>query len=586
MAFDGIVTKSIVTELNKFILNGKINKVFEPNKNEIILGIYSNGKNYALNCSICSDNYRLNLTTSSKPNPINAPGFCMLLRKHLIGGKISKIYTPGLERIVIIELECYSELNDLITKKLIIELMGKHSNIILVNEKNIIIDSLRHLDSSSNSLRDILPAHPYDLPSTNKLNLFNVIDNFNEFYKITKDLDSLDIGISNMFNGISKLFIQNILDELNIENIVNKENLEKIYNYLADVLKMNENVYLKNYNSDYTITLNTPTSDKKTSLPYLNFFIDDFYTIREATSEFYSYRNTILKLVDGTLKKITKKLNNINTKLKECNEKDIFKLYGELITANMYKFSEFSSDCIEVENYYDNNNVIKIPVDKRLSPSINAKNYFKKYNKLKNALEIVNKQKLETIEDLDYIESIIYSLDNAKNITDIDEIYSEIKENELFFSKKFDNYLHNTSKNSKSRNLNFTKSSRIKNTNKKADKEYTPIEYKIEGYTFLVGKNNKQNDYLSTKTLKNHDIWFHTKDIHSSHGVLQTNNTTPSIDVIIRCSQIIAYYSKARQSSNVPVDYTLGQYVKKPSGSKPGMIIYTHNSTVNVHPTK
>lgn len=586
MAFDGIVTKSIVTELNKFILNGKINKVFEPNKNEIILGIYNNGKNYALNCSICSDNYRLNLTTSSKPNPINAPGFCMLLRKHLIGGKISKIYTPGLERIVIIELECYSELNDLITKKLIIELMGKHSNIILVNEKNIIIDSLRHLDSSSNSLRDILPAHPYDLPSTNKLNLFNVIDNFNEFYKITKDLDSLDIGISNMFNGISKLFIQNILDELNIENIVNKENLEKIYNYLADVLKMNENVYLKNYNSDYTITLNTPTSDKKTSLPYLNFFIDDFYTIREAKSEFYSYRNTILKLVDGTLKKITKKLNNINTKLKECNEKDIFKLYGELITANMYKFSEFSSDCIEVENYYDNNNVIKIPVDKRLSPSINAKNYFKKYNKLKNALEIVNKQKLETIEDLDYIESIIYSLDNAKNITDIDEIYSEIKENELFFSKKFDNYLHNTSKNSKSRNLNFTKSSRIKNTNKKADKEYTPIEYKIEGYTFLVGKNNKQNDYLSTKTLKNHDIWFHTKDIHSSHGVLQTNNTTPSIDVIIRCSQIIAYYSKARQSSNVPVDYTLGQYVKKPSGSKPGMIIYTHNSTVNVHPTK
>lgn len=586
MAFDGIVTKSIVAELNKFILNGKINKVFEPNKNEIILGIYNNGKNYALNCSICSDNYRLNLTTSSKPNPINAPGFCMLLRKHLIGGKISKIYTPGLERIVIIELECYSELNDLITKKLIIELMGKHSNIILVNEKNIIIDSLRHLDSSSNSLRDILPAHPYDLPSTNKLNLFNVIDNFNEFYKITKDLDSLDIGISNMFNGISKLFIQNILDELNIENIVNKENLEKIYNYLADVLKMNENVYLKNYNSDYTITLNTPTSDKKTSLPYLNFFIDDFYTIREAKSEFYSYRNTILKLVDGTLKKITKKLNNINTKLKECNEKDIFKLYGELITANMYKFSEFSSDCIEVENYYDNNNVIKIPVDKRLSPSINAKNYFKKYNKLKNALEIVNKQKLETIEDLDYIESIIYSLDNAKNITDIDEIYSEIRENELFFSKKFDNYLHNTSKNSKSRNLNFTKSSRIKNTNKKADKEYTPIEYKIEGYTFLVGKNNKQNDYLSTKTLKNHDIWFHTKDIHSSHGVLQTNNTTPSIDVIIRCSQIIAYYSKARQSSNVPVDYTLGQYVKKPSGSKPGMIIYTHNSTVNVHPTK
>lgn len=577
MAFDGIVTKSIVTELNKFILNGKINKVFEPNKNEIILGIYNNGKNYALNCSICSDNYRINLTTNSKPNPINAPGFCMLLRKHLIGGKIVKIYTPGLERIVIIELECYSELNDLITKKLIIELMGKHSNIILLNEKNIIIDSLRHLDSSNNSLRDILPAHPYDLPSTNKLDLFSVINNFDDFYEITKELDTFDIGISNTFNGISRLFMQSVIEELNIDNIVNKENLEKIYDYLVKVL--NEDVYLKNYNSDYTITLQPSNSS-------LNYFIDDFYTHKENESEFYSYRNSILKLVDGTLKKITKKLNNINSKLKECDGKDRFKLYGELITANMYKFTEFSCDYIEVENYYDNNNIIKIPVDKHLSPSINAKNYFKKYNKLKNALEIVNKQKLETIEELNYIETIIYSLDNAKNITDIDEIYSEIKENELFFSKKFSNSSKVSFKNGKSKNSNLIKTSRMKNTNKKADKEYIPIEYKIEGYTFLVGKNNKQNDYLSTKTLKNHDIWFHTKEIHSSHGVLQTNNTTPSIDVIIRCAQIIAYYSKARQSSNVPVDYTLGQYVKKPSGSKPGMVIYTHNSTVNVQPMK
>lgn len=577
MAFDGIVTKSIVTELNKFILNGKINKVFEPNKNEIILGIYNNGKNYALNCSICSDNYRINLTTNSKPNPINAQGFCMLLRKHLIGGKIVKIYTPGLERIVIIELECYSELNDLITKKLIIELMGKHSNIILLNEKNIIIDSLRHLDSSNNSLRDILPAHPYDLPSTNKLDLFSVINNFDDFYEITKELDTFDIGISNTFNGISRLFMQSVIEELNIDNIVNKENLEKIYDYLVKVL--NEDVYLKNYNSDYTITLQPSNSS-------LNYFIDDFYTHKENESEFYSYRNSILKLVDGTLKKITKKLNNINSKLKECDGKDRFKLYGELITANMYKFTEFSCDYIEVENYYDNNNIIKIPVDKHLSPSINAKNYFKKYNKLKNALEIVNKQKLETIEELNYIETIIYSLDNAKNITDIDEIYSEIKENELFFSKKFSNSSKVSFKNGKSKNSNLIKTSRMKNTNKKADKEYIPIEYKIEGYTFLVGKNNKQNDYLSTKTLKNHDIWFHTKEIHSSHGVLQTNNTTPSIDVIIRCAQIIAYYSKARQSSNVPVDYTLGQYVKKPSGSKPGMVIYTHNSTVNVQPMK
>ena len=570
MAFDGIVTKSIITELNKFILNGKINKVFEPNKNEIILGIYNQGKNYALNCCIASDNYRINLTTNSKPNPLNAPGFCMLLRKHLIGGKIKKIYTPGLERIVIIELECYSELNDLIIKKLVIELMGKHSNIILLNEKNIIIDSLRHLDSTANSLRDILPAHPYKLPEVTKIDFLS-INSFDEFYKYTNTLENLDSGIPDTFNGISRLFMQNIISELNIKNTVNIDNLEKIYNYLSRIFK--ETVYLKRYKSSYTITLSKSDDidiNINSDQPYLNFFIDDFYTSKEQESEFFSYRNSILKLVEGTLKKITRKLHNINSKLKECSNKDTFKLYGELITANIYKYKEFDTDFIEVHNYYDKNSLVKIPVDKYVSPSVNAKNYYKKYNKLKNALEIVNKQKTETIEELNYIETIIYSLENAKNVADIDEIFSEIKENELFFNKK----------------ISPAKSTKTKNTNKKADKEYIPIEYKIEGYTFLVGKNNKQNDYLSTKTAKNHDIWFHTKDIHSSHGILQTNNTTPSIDVIIRCAQIIAYYSKARQSSNVPVDYTLAQYVKKPSGSKPGMVIYTHNSTVNVQPEK
>ncbi len=579
MAFDGIVTNLIVKELNNCILGGKINKVFEPNKNEIIFGIYNLGKNYALNCSICSDNYRINLTTNSKPNPINAPGFCMLLRKHLIGGKIKKIYTSGLERIVIIELECFSELNDLITKKLIIELMGKHSNIILLNDNDIIIDSLRHLDSYSNSLRDILPAHPYVFPDTTKKNLLS-INNFEEFYEITKDLNSLDIGIANVFNGISRICVQSILTELNIENVVSRENLEKVYNYLVKILKGNENIHFKKYNSDYTITLKSEdfTNDNSNFIekndctyPKLNFFLDDFYTKKEQDADFYSYRNSILKLVDTTLKKITKKLSNINSKLKDCASKDTYKLYGELITANMYKYKEFDSDFIEVENYYDNNNLIKIPVNKYVSPSINAKNYYKKYNKLKNALHIVNEQKTETIEELNYIESIIYSLDNARNIVDIDEIFSEISDNDLFFNKKI-----NPAKSTKTRNSN----------SRKADNEYVPIEYKIEGYTFLVGKNNKQNDYLSTKTLKNHDIWFHTKDIHSSHGVLQTNNTSPSIDIIIRCAQIVAYYSKARQSSNVPVDYALGQYVKKPSGARPGMVIYTHNSTVNVQPCK
>lgn len=582
MAFDGITAKSIVSELNEFILGGKINKVFEPNKNEIVLGIYNKGKNYALNCTISVDNYRINLTTNSKPNPYNAPNFCMLLRKHLIGGKIKKISMPGLERIVVIELECYNELNDLTNKKIVVELMGKHSNIILLNDKNVIIDSLRHLDSSSNSTRDILPAHPYEFPEVSKKD-FLALKNFDEFYLYTQNLESLDAGISDTFNGISRLLIQSILEETKIENIVNKNNLQTIYNYLVNCIK--GNVYFKSYNKDYTLTIQpqkdssesgaqknvASTEENNEHLPNLNFFIDNFYTEKEKNSDFINYRNTVLKLVEGTLKKITKKLKNINTKLKECEDKDKFQLYGELITANLYKYKEFKTDNIELENYYDSNNIIKIPVDKHLSPSVNAKNYYKKYNKLKNALEIVNKQKAETIEELDYIETIIYSLDNAKNVIDIEEIYSEIKENDLFFSKK----------NKPSQNI---KSTKLKNKNKKLDKEYVPIEYKIENYTLLIGKNNKQNDYLSTKVLRNHDIWFHTKDIHGSHGILLTNNEKPSIDIIIKCAQIVAYYSKARQSSNVPVDYTLGKYVKKPSNSKPGFVIFTNNSTINVNP--
>ena len=246
-----------------------------------------------------------------------------------------------------------------------------------------------------------------------------------------------------------------------------------------------------------------------------------------------------------------------------------YKLYGELITANMYKFSEFLEDKIILENYYDNNNLVTIPIDRNKTPSYNAKNYFKKYNKLKNALQVINDQKKETQSELDYLESIIYEINTAKNISDIDEIYSEISENSLFERS------HLKSK---------TKIIKQKQKNKKINKTYIPIEYKIENYTLLVGKNNMQNDYLTTKVAKSSDIWFHTKDIHGSHAILQTKGEEPSIDVIIRCAQIAAYYSKGKLSSNVPVDYTFIKYVKKPSGSKPGFVIYTHNKTVNVTP--
>ena len=576
MAFDGLITKSIITELRNSIVNGKINKVFEPNNNEIILGIYSSGKNYALDICIASGNYRINLTTHSKPNPLNAPNFCMLLRKYLIGMKIKEIENPDLERLVIITFEGYNELNDLTTRKLIIELMGKHSNIILVNENNVIIDSLRHLDSSSNSIRTILPAHPYILPSSNKIS-FTDVSSFDEFYNSINNenisINNISKIISDTYTGISKNSIEFIINKLNLD-VISKESLKEIYNYLKKIINNinsdNVSAVLFNYESskkDYSIDL----INKENNLS-INFFIDDFYYIKEEEDTLINYKNTLLRLILNNLNKYKKKLVQINEKIIECKNMDKYKLYGELITANLYKIPNSNLEFIELENYYDNNNLIKIPLDKSKTPHVNASIYFKKYNKLKNALEFATEQKKLTLLELNYIESIIYELENSKKIEELDEIYQEISETILV----------------KDRSYNAKKVNIKKKQNKKKIKDTTwvPIEYSIDGYQVLIGKNNKQNDYLTTKLAKSYDIWFHTQDIHGSHVILRTNNESIPIEIIEKCASLAAYYSKAKSSSNVPVDYTFVKNVKKPNNSKPGMVIYTGQKTLYVNPHK
>ena len=569
MAFDGITTKSISYELQYSILGGKINKIFEPNKNEVLLSIYANGKNYALNICIDSNLYRIHLTTNAKPNPLNAPNFCMLLRKHLIGYKIKAISSnDNLERIIKIELEGYNELNDLTTKYLMVELMGKHSNIILLNDKFFIIDSLRHLDTLSNSYRDILPAHEYTYPENVK-NSFYTIKSAEEFCNLvlTNNVTNLTNFLVGYFTGFSKPFIKNIIIKQNIRNTdFSKDDILKMYEYLSKILNNldSNHVSLTKYSNekgklDYVIDLETKTSNLD-----INFYIDDFYYNKEANNNYVSYRNNLLKLISHILKKYSLRLESINNKLKECENKDLYKLYGELITANLYKFSkDYNSDKVELENYYDNNTILTIPLDNTISIANNAKKYFKKYNKLKNALEIVTLQKKETEEELQYIESIIYELEYAKNIQEVNEIYNEISENPIF-----KDYIQSNNKTNTKKDANIS----------------TPREYHIDGFTVLVGKNNKQNDYLTTKLASPNDIWFHTKDIHGSHVILKNPSENISNDTLIKCAKLAAYYSKGRLSSNVPVDYCFVKYVKKPNGSKPGMVIYTNNKTLNVTP--
>ena len=544
MSFNAIMLKSIVNELNN--LNGyKVDKVNQPNKNTIILGLYGKSKNLNLLSCISSDNFRFHLTKKTIKNPSQAPSFCMLLRKHLIGFKIKNIYSPDFERIVFIEFQNSDNPDKPISKNLIVELMGKHSNIILTDSNNIIIDSLRHTTVENGAQRDIYATSRYVKPKPNSFestqNLINFYNNFEpEIIKILKDNSNNKFKIDLIQNDYS--LIPSLQDGIN-QNIQN--NKSKINDMLED-----------NTTEKYPI----------------NYSLDDYYFEKENNELFINYRNNILNLILATLKKYKKRLVNIDNKLSECKDMDKYKLYGELITANLYQIPNKNMNSVEVQNYYDNCSLIKIPLDNKYYPSINAKRYFKKYSKLKNALEIVTIQKKETLDDMSYIESVVYELDSALTIEDLQDIFEEISESDIFktvLSKKSDN------------KKNKVKKSKSMTKNKFA--KFNPLTYTIDGYVIYVGRNNKENDVLTTKFAKPNDLWFHTKDIHGSHVILKvTPGENIPQEIILEAARLAAKHSKARLSSNVPVDYCFISNVKKPNGSKPGMVIYKNNKTILV----
>ena len=608
MAFDGIVTKTICKELQN-IIGYKIDKIYEPDINTLILGLYK--KTYHLNLLSCiaSNNYRIHLTKHVYKNPEVAPNFCMLLRKHIIGYKIKNIYCKGLERVVFLEIENTDNPNKPIVKKIIIELMGKHSNIILTDVNENIIDSIRHTSTLDNSLRDIYPTCKYLFPKSNKFNFLDLSDE-NDFFekieesltdeiasKINKNADNLTIEksenvklslsdfnigkiVSNTFNGISNSSINGLLKtKQNIE--LSKDSILKLYNDILNIVNSNisnlkfEPILKDNIKKDFFLINSGNEVFENHSLSY---YLDDFYYYKEKDEIFKNYRNNILHLILLTLKKYEKRLENIDVKLEECKNMEKYRLYGELITANLYRTSHNNLSEIELENYYDNNSILKIPLDKKYSPSINAKRYFKKYNKLKNALDIVTKQKKETINEINYLESIVYELESAQDLDSIQEIYLEISASSLFdgnFDKKIAKNLNIKNKNSK-RQKRLT-------TNKEVS--FNPLKFNFEGYRILVGRNNKENDYLTLKYANKNDLWFHTKDIHGSHVILKIDSEQSSAlpeDVIYEAARLAAFHSKAKNSTNIPVDFCKVSFVKKPKGSKPGMVIYSNNKTIYV----
>lgn len=566
MAFDGLTLRAIKCEL-KNLIGYKIDKIFEPTKNDIVLGLYGEHSKHALSICIDSKYYRINLTAHPKPNPTISLNFSMLLRKHIVGYKIKDIITFGLERLLMFELEPFDPYDENI-KYLIIELMGKHSNIILTDKNKVIIDSIRHTNISNNSYRNIFPREQYILPRSDKHDIEKIVD-FNKFYEIVqKDLETTTIeeAISNSFTGISINHINYFIKSLSIDG-TSRSNIEKLYNYIKSILAEADNCNLSfeeiNEN-DYSLVISN-----NTSTPFAcNFFIDSFYYINETNSDFVSYRNNVLKLILNVLKKYNKRLLNINDKLNDCGKMDVYRLYGELLTANLYRFNSEHRENVEVINYYTGKTII-IPLDKMFTINENTKRYYKKYNKLKNALEIVQKQKQETEQELEYIETIVYELENATTIEEVNTIYEEISENVIF----------------KNSTIISKKQPKKKANKKKGNTTFSPLSFDVHGYTVLVGRNNKENDWLTLKLASPGDLWFHTKDIHGSHVILKINGNS-NIDeaVLYECAKLAAKHSKGKTSSNVPVDFTQVKFVKKPNGAKPGMVIYTHNKTLYVNP--
>lgn len=557
MAFDGITTKNILLELNNNLINARIEKIYVPTKNDIFLSFHTkNRENLKLLISIDANNARIHFSKQSKENPTKAPQICMILRKHLQGAKLLSISQYGMDRIITFNFENINELGDLTQKKLIVELMGKYSNVILVDENNKIIDSMRHVDIMMSSVREVLPNKKYILPTTlGKINFENItFDEFKE--RLLNQDEKLDLAtrITNVFIGISKSFINSLTESQGITDEISDVNLQIIYDKLKFILtSLNTNAFnfkfTKN-NKDYALD-DASVCDKNLALSE---FLDDFYSQKESVSLIKVAKLNIEHDIKSHISKLNKKLINVNEILLDSENLEKYKQYGELLNCNMHLI-KIGMDKISVQNFYDDNALIEIPLQKNISPSRNAQNYFKKYNKLKNSIVHAKSYKEEYENDLKYLNSVLYELESAENLKEIDEIREEL------VSGGYIKKLHKSSK-------------------KRDDLPSEPLKYELDGIEILVGRNNVQNDRLTFKIAKKSFMWLHTKKIHGSHVIIKSDSVPDN--VLLYAAKLAVAHSQGKNSSKVEVDYTLVKYVHKEVGAKPGMVVYTDYHTVIV----
>ena len=572
MSLDGVFVNSIRNELYKKLVGGRVDKIHQPDKNEIVISIRNKGENYKLLITAISSSPRLHLTNVTRKNPIEPPMFCMLLRKHLTGAHITNIKQINFDRIVEVSFECKDELGTRVHKSLITEIMGKHSNIIFVNEDNTIIDSLKRVTPNVSSVRQVYPGLNYlTPPGSDKLNPLTVSRQM-----FMKEIESANGGIYifdffyKNFTGFSPFISREIcylanLNESTYVGELSQAKKEEIWDKFSNIVNtikeidFSFNIYFdenKTYGF-YCIDMEYLKGYNKKSFTSPGELLDEYYYEFDNKNKINQRVASLIKSINTKIARNKKKVEKQRNELLNAENRDKYRVYGELILSNLHKTPE--NNKLLVVNYYDpEQKETAIPLDPKLSLSQNSQKFFKRYNKLKKAEEELNKLINTTLSEISYLENILFSIEECETTDDLNDIYNELI-SEGFMKRK----------------------SRVNKS-----KETKPITTFLssKGHEILVGKNNIQNDMITFKIAKNEDYWFHAKNMPGSHVIIKTNGDELTDDEYVEAAKIAAFYSKGKVSSTVEVDYTKKSNIKKPPNAKPGFVIYDTNYSMLVEP--
>ena len=567
MGFDGIVTTAISRELNDMLLGGRIEKIYQPEGEDIIFYVQANRIRYQLFLSSNASHPYTCLMEKKIDNPANPLAFCMLLRKHVAGGKILGIHQKNGDRVIDFFVESQNELGYSTKKTLTIEIMGKHSNIILYDHgSGVIIDAIKRVSFDMSRARQILPGKQYEAPPSQDKVLLDDIDVLDKeiYQNMALNPDNQAKLLLASIKGLSPILCEDLSTEIQNSQKSGVEIIQKTLENLRTRVRENKwqtTVYQKKDGTpvDFHVFPLKIYENIYSSLSFTSVSqgIEYYYENKATSNRIRQKTQGLEKAVQNSLNKMQLKKQRLSEDLLQAKDSEDLRLYGELLTAHLHELKS-GEPSVEVDNYYTQDKII-IPLDVRFSPAKNAQNYFKKYGKAKTSIKEKSLQLEEVEKDLNYLNTVQSYLEAADSVEVVDEIRSELIESGFLKRKK----------------------AAIPSNKKK-----TPyLEYTLsDGSKVSVGRNNKENDQLTFQKSGARDYWFHTKDIPGSHVVLSIDHETLKEEQILEAAAIAAFHSKAKSSSKVPVDYMPIRYVKKPKGAKPGMVIFTNNKTVYVDP--